>query len=113
MAAQRVTKEHKEYTIGWVCALPKEQTAAIAMLDERHADLPKPKNDSNIYTLESIGGHNIIITCLPKGQIGTILAATVVVYIINVFPSIKLGLMVSISGGVPPKVKLGDGSILV
>jgi hypothetical protein len=31
---------HNDYTVGWICALPKEQTAATAMLDQRHANLP-------------------------------------------------------------------------
>ncbi|KAK7422447.1 hypothetical protein QQZ08_009499 [Neonectria magnoliae] len=48
MAAQITTetRSHDDYTVGWVCALPKEQTAATAMLDHRHAGLPKPPNDS-------------------------------------------------------------------
>jgi hypothetical protein len=42
---------HDAYTIGWVCALPKEQTTARAMLDEEHEPLPTPRNDHNVYTL--------------------------------------------------------------
>ncbi|RYP20247.1 hypothetical protein DL765_002921 [Monosporascus sp. GIB2] len=99
---------HDNYTVGWVCALPKEQTAATAMLDQRHADLPKPSNDPNTYTLGSIGKHNIVIACLPKGKIGTIPAATVAARMISTFPSVKFGLMVGIGGGIPPKVRLGD-----
>ncbi|RYP59079.1 hypothetical protein DL769_008695 [Monosporascus sp. CRB-8-3] len=99
---------HNNYTVGWVCALPKEQTAATAMLDRRHADLPKPSNDPNTYTLGSIGKHNIVIACLPKGRIGTIPAATVAARMISTFPSVKFGLMVGIGGGIPPKVRLGD-----
>ncbi|KAI1356915.1 hypothetical protein F5Y01DRAFT_301082 [Xylaria sp. FL0043] len=103
-------RTHNDYTVGWVCALPKEQTAAIAMLDQRH-DLPKLSrlpNDHNTYTLGSIGSHNIVVACLPKGKIGTVSAATVATQMVNTFPSIKFGLMVGIGGGVPPKVRLGD-----
>jgi len=32
MASKNLT--HNDYTVGWVCALPKEQTAATAMLDQ-------------------------------------------------------------------------------
>lgn len=99
---------HNSYTVGWVCALPKEQTAATAMLDQRHADLPKPPNDPNTYTLGSVGKHNVVIVCLPKGKIGTISAATVATWMVSTFPSIKFGLMVGIGGGIPPKVRLGD-----
>lgn len=99
---------HNDYTVGWVCALPKEQTAATAVLDQRHANLPKQPNDPNTYTLGSIGKHNIVIACLPKGRLGTSSAATVATQMVCTFPSIKIGLMVGIGGGIPPKVRLGD-----
>ncbi|KAK4248983.1 hypothetical protein C7999DRAFT_39836 [Corynascus novoguineensis] len=62
----------------------------MAMLDERHKDLPKQPNDPNNYILGSVGKHNIVIACLPAGQIGTISAATVA------------------RRCVPAKVRLGD-----
>ncbi|KAF4415301.1 Ankyrin repeat [Fusarium acutatum] len=99
---------HNDYHVGWVCALPTEQTAAIAMLDQRHAGLPKPSNDNNTYTLGSVGKHSVVIACLPKGKIGTVSAATVATSMISTFPSIKFCLMVGIGGGIPPKVRLGD-----
>lgn len=99
---------HSDFTVGWVCALSKEQTAATAMLDQIHADLPKPPDDPNTYTLGSINKHNIVVACLPEGGIGTNSAATVATRMITTFPSIKFGLMVGIGGGVPPKVRLGD-----
>ncbi|KAH8654238.1 hypothetical protein BGZ61DRAFT_500612 [Ilyonectria robusta] len=91
-------KNHDEYTVGWVCALSKEQTAATAMLDQRYADLPKPLNDPNTYTLGSIGKYNIIIACLPEGEIGTYTAATIATWMISTFPLIKLSLIVGIGG---------------
>lgn len=99
---------HGDYTVGWVCALPKEQTAAIAMLDRSHPDLPKPPTDHNTYTLGTVGNHNVVIACLPKGKYGTNSAATVATRMLDTFPSIKFGLMVGIGGGIPPKVRLGD-----
>lgn len=99
---------HNDYTVGWVCALTKEQTAATAMLDERHDNLPKPSSDHNTYTLGSIGDHNVVIACLPKGTIGTNAAAAVATSMIGTFPSIRIDLMVGIGGGISPKVKLGD-----
>ncbi|KAK0734267.1 nucleoside phosphorylase domain-containing protein [Lasiosphaeria miniovina] len=74
----------------------------------RHADLLKPLNDPNTYTLGAIRNHNVVIACLPKGKTGTIPAATVAARMVSTFPSIKFGLMVGIGGGVPPKVRLGD-----
>ena len=97
---------HDDYTIGWVSALP---TAAMAMLDERHPDLPKPSTDFNYYILGSIGKHNIAIACLPLGKYGTNPAAAVAARMVNTFPSIKVGLLVGIGGGIPSsKVRLGD-----
>ncbi|KAL5089578.1 hypothetical protein Trisim1_005272 [Trichoderma cf. simile WF8] len=101
-------RSYEDYSVGWICALPKEQTAATAMLDERHPGLPKPMNDTNTYTLGSIGSHNVVIACLPKGQYGNNSAANVAALMIRAFPSIKIGLLVGIGGGVPTKVRLGD-----
>ncbi|KAK6829217.1 hypothetical protein RU639_003517 [Aspergillus parasiticus] len=110
MAAQADTKSksNNEYTVGWICTLLKEQTAATSMLDQRHPGLPQPSNDPNTYTLGSIGKHNIVITCLPRGRYGTNSAAIVAIQMVRTFPSIKVGLMVGIGSGIPPKVRLGD-----
>ncbi|KAK3299913.1 ankyrin repeat-containing protein [Chaetomium fimeti] len=99
---------HDDYTVGWVCALDSELTAATAMLEQTHSDLPTPGDDTNAYTLGSISGHNIVIACLPIGKTGNNSAATVAVQMIRTFPSIRFGLMVGIGGGIPPNVKLGD-----
>lgn len=99
---------HNDYTVGWVCALPKELVAATAMLDEIHTDLPKPPSDQNAYTLGRVGEHNVVIACLPKGEIGNNNSATVATRMTSTFPSIKFGLLVGIGGGVPKLVRLGD-----
>lgn len=99
---------HNDYNVGWICALPKEQTAARAMLDQIHANLLKPPSDHNTYTLGSIGNHKVVIACLPKGKYGTNSAATIATRMVSTFPSIRVGLMVGIGGGIPPKVRLGD-----
>ncbi|CAI7653171.1 unnamed protein product [Penicillium crustosum] len=106
MASKALT--HTDYTVGWVCALPKEFIAAVAMLDERHDDILRQPNDHNAYTLGRIGLHNVVVACLPKGEIGTNNAATVATRMTSTFPSIKFGLMVGIGGGVPKSVRLGD-----
>ena len=102
---------HEEYTIGWVCALPVELAAAQEMLDEEHQDLPQNDNDTNIYTLGQVGEHNVVIACLPEGQMGNNSAAAVAVQMKSAFPSIRFGLMVGIGGGVPSEeadIRLGD-----
>jgi hypothetical protein len=109
MASRRLRRE--DYTVGWVCALPVELAAARVILDERHQDLSRNDNDTNIYTLGRIGEHNVVIACLPAGQTGNNSAAEVVVQMNAAFPSIRFGLMVGIGGGVPSAgldIRLGD-----
>lgn len=109
MATGIETKTHADYTVGWICALSKEQTAATAMLDKRHGDLPNPPHDNNTYTLGSIGNHNVVIACLSDGRYGTNSAANVVTLLSGTFPSVRFCLMVGIGGGIPSnKVRLGD-----
>jgi len=105
------TKSHKDYTVGWICPLEVEQTAALEMLDEEHEALPKPPTDHNVYTLGSICGHNVVIAGLH--QPGNNPAATVVTQMRMTFPNLRFGLLVGIGGGVPVKtnngmIRLGD-----
>lgn len=102
---------HQDYTIGWICALPKEMAAGQAMLDEIHETLPSSTRDINTYTLGAIGSHNIAMACLPAGQYGTNNAAIVGANMLTTFPHIERRLMVGIGGGVPDlgaDVRLGD-----
>ena len=102
---------HQDYTVGWICALSTELTAAMAMLDEEHPALLRPPQDNNTYTLGRIGGHNVVIACLPAGQTGNNSAATVASQMRYSFISIRFGLMVGIGGGVPSEehdIRLGD-----
>ncbi|GAB1199721.1 hypothetical protein APSETT444_009078 [Aspergillus pseudonomiae] len=102
---------HHDYTVGWVCTLPDELTAAQEMLDEEHQNLLSNHTDSNIYTLGSIGAHNVVLACLPAGQTGTNSAAAVAIQMKTTFPAVRFGLMVGIGGGVPSKeadIRLGD-----
>jgi hypothetical protein len=92
---------HKDYTVGWICALPIESVAAQAMLDERHNTLPSHPHGQNAYALWRIGNHNIVIACPPKYQISTNSVAVVSTTMRFSFPSIRFGFMVGIGGGVP------------
>ena len=80
--------DRDRYTVGWICALPLELTAAQELLDERYGDLPQGDSDTNVYTLGRISRHNVVIVCLPAGQIGTNSAAAVVVQMKSTFPTI-------------------------
>lgn len=104
---------HEDYTVGWVCALPVEQAAAQELLDEEHCNLKRDltDNDQNLYTLGSIGGHNVVIVCLPTGRIGNNPAAAVAAQLRATYKAIRFGLMVGIGGGVPSAeadIRLGD-----
>jgi nucleoside phosphorylase len=104
----------EEYHVGWVCALPKELTAARAMLDEEHEQYQSQvPHDNNSYVLGRIHGHNVVIACLPAGVYGTVSAATVANNMLRTFPGIRFGLMVGIGGGIPNSykgvdIRLGD-----
>ncbi|KAB8527814.1 hypothetical protein FH972_025465 [Carpinus fangiana] len=108
--------DRSAFTVGWVCALDCEFSAAYMMLDTVYADKdlnfpPREAADTNCYILGSIGGHNVVIACLPGGVYGTASAASVGKEMKKTFPSITTGLMVGIGGGFPSAtndVRLGD-----
>ncbi|KAL4744583.1 hypothetical protein BDW72DRAFT_81009 [Aspergillus terricola var. indicus] len=106
-----MTFTHDSYTVAWMCALPLELAAAKLFLDDVHPQLPQPRPDHNVYTLGSIGGHNVVVACLPAGVYGTTPATAAVAYLKSTYPNIQFGLMVGIGGGVPrgnPDIRLGD-----
>lgn len=101
----------EDYTVGLICALFTELAAARDMLDERRDDTHVSGLDTNIYTLGSISGHNVVIACLPDGQMGIGPAAAVAAQMKSTFPSVQFGLMVGVGGGVPSAendIRLGD-----
>ncbi|KAM6480975.1 nucleoside phosphorylase domain-containing protein [Trichoderma sp. SZMC 28011] len=109
-----VTKSFKEYTIGWICALPLEAAAATAMLDDEHKkpfDFIQPRQDTNVYTWGNIDVHNVVIASLPAGEYGTTSASNVATTLLMSFPEVRFGLMVGIGAGVPRQdrdIRLGD-----
>lgn len=111
MTARQVSRD--SYTFGWICALPLERAAATAMLDETHRNLSQPPNDSNVYTLGAICGHNVVIACLPLGFYGTTSATAVITQMRSTFPAIQFGLMVGIGGGAPTKADIRLGDVVV
>jgi nucleoside phosphorylase len=102
----------EQYTVGWVCALPEELTAARAMLDETYPDLPSTNaRDSNVYNLGRVYNHKVVIALLPTGVYGTTSAATTAKEMLFSFPNIRFGLLVGIGGGIPSNandIRLGD-----
>ncbi|OJJ42892.1 hypothetical protein ASPZODRAFT_104127 [Penicilliopsis zonata CBS 506.65] len=100
------------YTVGWICALPRELAAAKAVLDEVH-ESPRnlQPNDDNTYILGRIQQHYVTIASLPAGQYGIGSAATAAQQMRSSFKSIRFGLLVGIGGGIPTEdndIRLGD-----
>jgi nucleoside phosphorylase len=105
------SRTYEDYTVGWICAIKIEETAAKAMLDDLHEPLPQRRNDSNVYILGRIGKHNIVIACLPAGKLGTPSAAITATNMFRTFTELRFCLMVGVGGGLPtdgPGVRLGD-----
>jgi nucleoside phosphorylase len=99
-----------KYTVGWICSINTELTAATAFLDEkfdaREYDLP---DDNNDYTLGRIGRHYVVITVLPG--YGTASAAAVARDMMRSFSNMRIRLLVGIGGGAPTSkhdIRLGD-----
>jgi nucleoside phosphorylase len=106
-----MTRTHEDYTVGWICALPLELAAAREMLDEEHENLPAERNDRNAYSLGRIGTHNVVLACLPAGELGVASAAVTVTHMVSTFPCVKICLVVGVGGGVPDEdndIRLGD-----
>lgn len=94
----------EEYTVGWVCALDCELTAARLMFDT-----PGHMDHDNEYYLGHIGCHNVVVGWLPAGQLGITAAAVLAERMSSKYKSLQLFLMVGVGGGVPSRgVRLGD-----
>lgn len=104
----------EEYTIGLVTALPTERAAVEVMFDKEHSEPAhyyKAYMDHNSYSWGRIGKHNVVLASLPDQAVGKVEANTVAMSMITTFPSIRVGLMIGIGGGVPSEdydIRLGD-----
>jgi nucleoside phosphorylase len=79
--------------------------------DEIYDNLPVQPSDHNTYTLGRIAQHNVVIACLPSGQYSIASASTIAMHLLSSFQCVKVGLLVSISGGIPSgklDIRLGD-----
>jgi nucleoside phosphorylase len=112
MAPTISTLRYEDFTIGWICALPLEATAAMFMLDEIYeSEFPRKHGQETAYHAGTANGQNIVIACLPKSEYGIGAAARVVAQLQLSFPNLEYGLMVGIGAGVPGPghdIRLGD-----
>ncbi|PYI00584.1 purine and uridine phosphorylase [Aspergillus sclerotiicarbonarius CBS 121057] len=106
---------NKTYTLAYITALPLELTTALTLLDDIHG-IPQsqPPGDNNAYILGRIGNHNVVMTCLPAGRMGTGAAAAVGEGVRRSFVGVRVAVLVGIGGGVScfhrggEDVRLGD-----
>jgi len=103
----------EDYQIGWICALPEERAAAMAMLTEEHPKIAQVRQDDNNYELGSIHEHKVVIASTPLGADGPAPAAAVARDMVRSFPELRFVLMVGIGGGIPDlrnhvDIRLGD-----
>jgi nucleoside phosphorylase len=92
----------EDYHIGWVCALSKEMTAALSILDEEHLILEgQQQHDNNNYALGRIHNYNMVITCMPAGTNRLVNAANMARDMARTFPALRVCLIVGIGGGIP------------
>ncbi|WYZ41181.1 hypothetical protein EsH8_V_000076 [Colletotrichum jinshuiense] len=116
MASHKALDSPESYTVGWIAALAIERAAAVAMLDEEHAQptgFSRHQTDANVYTWGRMGEHNIVIASLAAGDYGTTSAATTASNLLATLPAIRIGLLVGIGGGIarPDEdrdIRLGD-----
>ena len=104
---------HRDYTVGWICALPCELAAAKAVLDATHDPLPSDPQDDNIYTLGQIHQHYVVIASLPKGRLGMNPAAVVASNMQRSYPSVHMRLLVGVGGGVLGEVDVRLGDVVI
>ncbi|KAI8710877.1 NACHT domain-containing protein [Fusarium sp. LHS14.1] len=117
MASRSCLDNPDSYVVAWIAALPIERAAAEAMLDEEHAaptGFTRHRTDANVYTWGRVGEHNIVIASLAAGVYGTTSAATTASSLLASLPSIRVGLLVGIGGGIARPddddcdIRLGD-----
>ncbi|KAJ8113915.1 hypothetical protein ONZ43_g5032 [Nemania bipapillata] len=105
------TYARSQYTVGILCALPKELMAVRALFDHKHGSLETALGDSNQYVLGKMAQHMVVAACLPAGEYGTNSAAAAASNMVHSFSSIRFCLLVGIGGGAPSEkndIRLGD-----
>ncbi|ETS84698.1 hypothetical protein PFICI_02723 [Pestalotiopsis fici W106-1] len=95
------------------CALVEESTAVRYTLDREFACKAYGKQ-SYVYTVGSIGAHNVVIA--EPAEMGPVNAAHCAAHVSQQFPNVRLALMVGIGAGIPSNnldIRLGDIAISV
>ena len=103
------TLERKEFTVGWLCPLLKEN---FAVFFDRQYQAVQSTGGSTMYSCGQIGEHNVVVAGL-RGETGTVATAREVAELRNSFPNLRIVLLVGVAGGAPTNkdkqdIRLGD-----
>ncbi|KAK4081257.1 uncharacterized protein Triagg1_2789 [Trichoderma aggressivum f. europaeum] len=113
---------HRDYAVGWICALRSEYEASKAMLDYEYK-LPFPNSDydpnedrntrrgRDTYAYGRIGHHDVVIVCMSSSCYEKLSVSGIVKDMRGFFPFLMVFTMVGIGGYVPSTSKdfrLGD-----
>src|SRR3978361_203949 len=91
-----------DFEVAIICALRTESDAVEALFDqfwEDEVEHDKMRGDSNSYTIGRISPQKVVLAYMPV--IGKAASATVAANFRASFPSIRLGLIIGVCGGVP------------
>lgn len=79
---------NRDYTVGLLCALARSELTAIRiMLDKKHkAPDNMNEDDENTYDFGEIGGHNVVIACMPPQRTDNLSAQKLVQPLKRSFP---------------------------
>ena len=97
----------QDFTVGWIFAPSLELEAVTAMLEEGY----ETSRDTVGCILGRVSNHNVVLSCLPKGWMGTNSAAAAVTRVQSRFSALRFIVVVGIEGGVSnpeADVRLGD-----
>jgi nucleoside phosphorylase len=111
---QNRARDHADPEVAIICALQIESDAVETLFDKEEArdeeEVVNPRVGGGNYTFGRICQHPAVLAYLPG--IGKATSSTVAADIRSRFPSIRLGLLVGICGGVPIHVDTGAQILL-
>ncbi|KJK65122.1 Pf [Aspergillus parasiticus SU-1] len=108
----RPSPSQADYMIGWVCIIPEEYYAALAILDEQYdsSHIVPGQGDRSSYILGRMGKHPVVINVPAATHYGELHASTIAKNMKSTFARIRFVLLVGIGGGIPvaQDIRLGD-----
>ncbi|KAE8327361.1 nucleoside phosphorylase domain-containing protein [Aspergillus sergii] len=108
----RPSPSQADYMIGWVCIIPEEYYAALAILDEQYdsSHIVPGQSDRSSYILRRMGKHLVVINVPAATHYGELHASAIAKNMKSTFARIRFVLLVGIGGGIPlaQDIRLGD-----